>query len=242
MPQWTNGALTKGQIHHVSNVTANYVITTGFGLAWFVILISYGAHFGNRKRKSRKTWRSPTFGTSIPFIQNAMTIDAFEFMWRYIHFSNSARKKKEGNPGFNLLFKVGYALYTFLLGIQSFWMLGKHVTINKSMSKYMGFAVAYVQYMSAKPIKYGIKVFTLSCAYSSILLNFEVYLGKYDEVEGDAMNVCDCLCKGVHITGRRGHVLYTNNYYTSIKLAKCFLRSTIGLLLDNYSNRQKVWG
>ena len=38
------------------------------------------------------------------------------------------------------------------------WVAGERVTIDESMIRYMGRAVAFVQYMTRKPIKHGIKV------------------------------------------------------------------------------------
>ena len=50
-------------------------------------------------------------------------------------------------------------------GMRGVCTAGKHVTIDKSMIKYMGRAITYAQYMPAKPIKYGIKVFAVCCAF-----------------------------------------------------------------------------
>ena len=106
-------------------------------------------------------------------------------------------------------------------GMRSAWNAGKHVTIDESMIRYMGRAVSYVQYMPAKPIKHGIKVFALCCAISAVLLAFEVYVGKDDPTkDNSALAVCDRLVKDADLTAHRGRVLYTDNYYTSVKLAK----------------------
>ena len=91
------------------------------------------------------------------------------------------------------------------------------------MIKYCGRAVAFVQYMPAKPIKHGIKVFCVCCAVSGIMLVYEVYCGNKDKkTDGDGtyVQVCDRLVKETELTRSRGCTLYTDNYYTSIKLAK----------------------
>ena len=65
------------------------------------------------------------------------------------------------------------------------WVAGERVTIDESMIRYMGRAVAFVQYMTRKPIKHGIKVFAICCAYTAVLLGFEVYCGAMmDDVDG----------------------------------------------------------
>ena len=46
------------------------------------------------------------------------------------------------------------------------------------MIKYMGRFVSFVQYMPAKPIKHGIKVYALCCSSTGYLYLFEIYTGK----------------------------------------------------------------
>ena len=61
----------------------------------------------------------------------------------------------------------------------------------------------------------------LCCAVSAALLSFEIYVGKEDkERDNSALAVCDQLVTTAGLTGNRGRVLYTDNYYTSMKLAK----------------------
>ena len=88
--------------------------------------------------------------------------------------------------------------------------------INKSMIKYCGRAVAFAQYMPAKPIKHGIKVFCVCfcCAFSGIMLACEVlYCGKKDKkTDGTSVQVCDRLMKEAELLTRsHGCTLYTNN-------------------------------
>lgn len=66
-------------------------------------------------------------------------------------------------------------------GLRKSWIAGAKVTIDESMIRYMGRAVAFVQYMPQKPIKHGLKVFAVCCAYTAVLLGFEVYCGAMME-------------------------------------------------------------
>ena len=52
------------------------------------------------------------------------------------------------------------------------------ITIDESMVKYNGKSVGFVQYLPAKPIKHGIKIFSVCCSYSAFLLGYDVYVGK----------------------------------------------------------------
>ena len=123
-----------------------------------------------------------------------MTRDAYVFMRQYIHFCDNSKRISAGNVGHDPLFKVRYPLDTMMGGMRSAWNAGKHVTIDESMILYMGRAISYVQYMPAKPIKHGIKVFALCCAFSAVILAFKVYVGKEDDSDGSAAAVCENLC------------------------------------------------
>ena len=146
-------------------------------------------------------WRKQPYGVSIPYIQNTMTRDAYIFMRQYIHFADNHSKKAKGEIGYHALFKVKYVLDEMMKGMRKSWTAGQHVTIDESMIRYMGRAISYVQYMPAKPIKHGIKVYALCCALSAVILAFKVYVGKEDDTDGSAVAVCNDLCVDAGLTG-----------------------------------------
>ena len=70
------------------------------------------------------------------------------------------------------------------------------------MIKYCVRAVAFIQYMPAKPTKHGIKVFCVCCAISRIMLAYEVYCGNKDKkTDSTAIDVCDRLVIKAKLTG-----------------------------------------
>ena len=119
------------------------------------------AVFGASKPDAHRLYARSPYGVSIPLLRNVMTRDAYKFMRRYIHFCDNSKKKKKGEKGYDPLFKVSNALDEIGKGLRRAWKSGQRVTIDESMIKYMGRAVPFVQYMPAKPIKHGIKVFCL---------------------------------------------------------------------------------
>jgi len=142
-------------------------------------------------------------------------------MRHFIHFSDRSKRKGKGAIGFDPLFKVRHPLDVMMKGMCLAWNAGKHVMIDESMIRYIGRAVSYVQWMLAKPIKHGIKLFSLCYGVSAVILAFEVYVGKDDESKDkSALAVCDCLVDDAGLTANRDRDLYTDNYYTSVKLAK----------------------
>ena len=132
---------------------------------------------------------------------------------------------ESGQPGYNALFKVKYALDVMMKGIRAAWNTGKHFTINESMIKYKGRAVSWVQYMPKKPTKHGLKVFAICCSVSAVLVGFKVYVGKEDDLDGTACAICTQLIIDAGVSTAKGCVLYTDSWYTSMTLAKQLFES-----------------
>jgi hypothetical protein len=217
----TDGVPTPNRGHRSDNERVRYQITSGFIITWIGILVLQGAHFGSEKRTSRKMWQKGPYGLSIPYVWNSMSRDAHEFLRCNIHLADNSLQQPEGSEGYDSLFKVRYPLDVIGKGLQKIWTTGQHITIDESMIKYCGRAVAFIQYMPAKPIKHGIKVFCVCCAISGIMLACEVYCGNKDKkTDGTVVNVCDRLVKEAELMGPHGCSLYTDNYYMSMKLAK----------------------
>jgi hypothetical protein len=169
---------TEGAWHRVKR--RQFTMTPGFFIVFLGILMLQGAHFGSNKRSSRKLWQTSPYGLSIPYVQNAMTRNAYEFMHQYIYFTDNSMNIPNSSDGYDPLFKVRYALESIQEGLLKVWTAGKDAAIHKSMIKYMGRTIAWVQYMLAKPIKHGLKVFCICCAISGIMLAYKIYCGKDD--------------------------------------------------------------
>ena len=89
------------------------------------------------------------------------------------------------------------------------------------MILYKGKFVSFVQYMAAKPIKHGIKVFALCCSYTGYPFGFEVYLGKDNSTDGSVKETVMRLLHDSHMSSMgRGRTLVTDNFYTSLDLMK----------------------
>jgi hypothetical protein len=155
----TGGKPTPGRRHHTNNDPVRWDAYPGFIISWISILILQGGHFGSEKRTVRKMWQGSPYGLSIPYVRNSMQRDAFEFIHRHIHFVDNHKQKCESELGYDPLFKVRYVIDEIGKGLIRVWSTGKKLSIEKSMIKYCGWAVAFVLYMPAKPIKHGIKVF-----------------------------------------------------------------------------------
>ena len=227
VPAMTDGQPTPGRHHRMDCNQDKWKITPGFVICWVAIIIIQGAHFGSDKKSMRKMWQRPPYGISIPYVQNTMRRDAFEFMRQHIHFTDNYQRPKTTDKNYDPLFKVTYVLKEVGSGIRRVWQAGKDVSLDESMIKYCGRAIAFIQYMPAKPIKHGIKVFCLCCAVTAVMLAFEVYCGKdNNKTDNTTVDICERLIHEAglvrNITGGviRRRTIYSNNYYASVKLVK----------------------
>ena len=81
--------------------------------------------------------------------------------------------------------------------------------------------LSYVQYLPAKPIRRGIKVWMCCDNDTAYLHQFEVYFGQQQNTEcGLVYDVVMKLCK--NISGKYHHV-YCDNLFTSVQLLKDLL-------------------
>ncbi|KAL7547323.1 hypothetical protein ACHAWF_015821 [Thalassiosira exigua] len=211
-------------------------VTVGYLLAWLGILIIMAAM---RIRKWDLLWME-TQGINVAFIQNTMTYRAFKQIKSYIHFADNTKLKKPGQHGFNPLQKIQPIVDKILKRFRAAYTMGQFMSADESMIKYKGKAVKFVQYMPAKPIKHGIKVFAICCADTGYIYAFYVYCGKeFDNCSATEV-IKRLLAQDPHfLTNSTGRVLYTDNYYTSEELMEMLYKEYGILLVGTVSLTQK---
>ncbi len=136
-------------------------------MAWIGIVIICGAHFSDHCSQ-RKPWIDPPYRLYLLYIANTMPYDHFEFLRQYIRKGHKDYSNIQGECVLDKLMK----------GMQAAWNAGSGVTIDESMVKYCGQVIAFAQYLPAKPIKHGIKVFSVCCAYRATVLGLEIVTGS----------------------------------------------------------------
>ena len=55
---------------------------------------------------------------------------------------------------------------------------------------------------------------------SAVLLAFKVYPRKEENIDGSAFKACDDLVNEADLISKKGMILYTDNWYTFMALAK----------------------
>ena len=159
-----------------------------------------------------------------------MLRNVYQLMQRYIHFVNNNNKMATVLPGFDVLFKVRFPIDELMKGIWQCKVADKDVTIDKNMILYMGRVVSFVQYMPVKPIKHRLKVYALCCAVSAVLLVYQVYVGKEDDMDNSTVAICHRLCKQSGITGEQCCVLYCVTQFRGMRTSSCNATSILQII------------
>ena len=102
--------------------------------------------------------------------------------------------------------------------------------------------LSFKQYLPAKPTKYGIKFFAICDSVTGYCMQFEIYYGR-DEILscGFTFNTVNKLISPYI---EYNHILCTDNFYTSIKLARYlrgFRTHLVGTVRKNSKLFPKFW-
>ena len=154
---------------------------------------------------------------TTPGVSSIMSLVRFEQLFRFLHLANIDIQVPAGQPGYDRLYKVRGLLDIVTPLFESEYSLHEQVSIDEAMIPFKG-RLSFKQYMKDKPIKWGIKVFTLSDATNGYVYRIQIYTGKNMD-ETPAVGLCSKVVLDL-MNGLEddGYQLYTDNYYTSPQL------------------------
>ena len=143
-------------------------------------------------------------------------------MCRYFHPVENHKMPPKDHPRYDPVYNIRSVLNTALARFLAAYCARQHVTIDESMIKYKGTyvhsrcAVYTGQTDQAQPESIFLQLFVHCCA--RYCLFWYLYVGKEYTPEEDraSVSVCDQLINMAELTGVRGRVLTTDNWYTSI--------------------------
>ena len=139
---------------------------------------------------------------------------------RYIHFTEEEDKEYDGS---DKCFKVRPLLELVKQLCQKFAILTKEANVDESMIPYFGkFGNILKQRMPKKPIRSGYKVWSLNLN-SGYLYSFQIYQGKGSQnIYSREFGLGPSVALSLMDTFPDGHLmrLYTDNFFTSLKLAE----------------------
>ena len=134
---------------------------------------------------------------------------------RYIHLCDNTKVPPSDSPDYKL-YKLGNN-DTFLSNVfQAIYIPTRDLSVDEQMIGTKS-RISFIQYMTKKPKKFGIKIWALSESVSGYCLQFQIYTGKIDNKSEKGLGlrvVLDLMSPYFE----RHHHLYFDNFYTSPKL------------------------
>ena len=169
--------------------------------AYFGIMILMGLY---PKPARRDYWKRD------PFVGYAPIAERYD-IGRYLHFADNTALVPQGQPGYDRLGKVREVMEKVS---NRFYKPHCENSVDEAMS-------SLKQYMPAKPVKRGIKVWCRADAHNGYLCQFEVYTGRSEGVQ-DSLGKRVVLGLSQKLEGLRYH-LYFDNFFTSVSLLSSLL-------------------
>lgn len=160
-----------------------------------------------------------------PLVANAFTYHRFTKIDQYLHLVDEEEIEEEksvnGGKPRDFLYKCRLVL-DVMEKFKDHYNPDCELSVDEAMIGFKG-RLCIKQYMSKKPTKWGIKVWTNCDSKSGYLLKAKIYLGKKEALNKDlllgeqvVLDLCDfCL--------RKYHHIYCDNFFTSVRLFRLLL-------------------
>ena len=172
-----------------------------------------------------------------PAFSKIMKRDCFYLILKFLHFNNNETVDPE-NP--DRLHKVRPLIELLREQFRKIYSPGKNLSMDESLVLYKG-RLKLKQYIKTKHAQFGIKLYEL-CTSSGITLDFLVYCGQGMYSDDDLYSKMPASERIPMVLMEpflgNGHVLYTDNFYTSPLLTKHFLLKDTDLCGTIKKNRK----
>ena len=163
-------------------------------------------------------WKT-SWNSSIPFFGNLMPRDRFLEIFWLLHISHPDPSHPE-----KMIDKICALLELLLAKFQHYFYPSQKLSVDETMVGFRG-RFGSTQYTPKKPVKWGIKSFTLADAETGYMLNIVVYTGAQTLDDADAQFASlPVLARTVlHLVNPylgMGHHIFADRLYSSIPLVQ----------------------
>jgi hypothetical protein len=165
---------------------------------------------------------SSNLGLRCGLIADAMTVNRFEKIRRFMHFVDNTEVEQSTDK----LKKLRPILEALRTSFQSAVEPEESHSVDEMMVPFTGRS-SLKQYIKSKPKPWGYKVWVRS-GVSGYVYNFEVYQGASGDRPAKELSLCADvvirLCKGLE---NNNHKVFFDNLFTTIELLKCLREQKI---------------
>ncbi|XP_058872197.1 piggyBac transposable element-derived protein 4-like [Acipenser ruthenus] len=178
----------------------------------------------------RDYW-SPRRPYGIPFCHTVMSRKRYEAIAWTLHISDPEEDKendqKKGTPQHDRLFRLRPHLDSLLLSCKAYYHPRQNLSIDERMVASKA-RIGFKQYMKAKPIKWGFKLFVLADAHNGYTCDFNIYTGKSKSDSGKGLSY-DSVMNLIKVSYLgTGYHVYVDNFYTSTTLFRDLYKLKFG--------------
>ncbi len=192
-----------------------------------------------RKHCMKDYWSINTL-IETPSFGKYMTRDRYLAIMQYLHFREADTPVPEGAENDRLLKIRPYVRFMQKM-FASMYNPGQKLIIDESLILFRG-RVGFQQYIPSKRHRFGLKFFVLCDCESGFVLNFIIYTGtNIDYPEDKILGMSGSIVKTLLAKYLdKGHILYTDNWYTSPTLATYLHEKNTGSCGTVKTNRKNM--
>ena len=176
-----------------------------------------------------------------PIFSKVMTRDRFTLLQKFLHFNdNNDVNYDPDSPERDRLHKVRPFIEMITERCRKVYYPGKNLSVDESLVLFKG-RLHFKQYIKTKRARFGIKLYELTTS-DGITLDLLVYCGKgmfhNDDVNSDMPTTERIPAVLMRPYLNKGHILFTDNFYTSPSLATYLLENGTHLCGTVRTNRR----
>ena len=154
-----------------------------------------------------------------PFFPATMSRDFFLNILSFFHLADNHNFIPRGQEGYNPLHKLGTVYSDVLDTFSRLYYPSQNLCIDEAMIPYRG-KIHMRVYAKDKPCRYGLKAYALCDSENAYCLRFQLYTGKANQLPSQLGRTYDIVSDLMAPYLNKGHILYTDNYYSSPVIAK----------------------
>lgn len=188
------------------------------------------------KRSSFELYWSTDPLIDMKGFREVMSRDRFMVILQFFHLVNNDNQLPRGDANYDKAFKIRSIIDYLVPKWQMYFGPDKELSVDESMIPFKG-RTSLMQYMPAKPTKWGLKAWGLADAETGYMYNWKLYLGKDGGRPADVplgTHVVQTLAEPLF---DKGHVIYMDNFFSSPALYKLLADNQTGACGTLRANR-----
>ena len=184
-----------------------------------------------KKNEVRDYWSTNPLH-STPIFPTVMTRNRYQAIKKFIHWNDNSAAPAADDPDRDRLYKIRPLVSHLSEKFQEFFTPSANISIDECLLLYKG-RLVWRQYIPLKRSRFGIKIYALCDSVTGYTYRFRIYTGAQDpatDITNDLPADCGSMLSSEQIVIwlmqpllDKSYALYTDNYYTSVPLAKYLL-------------------